>query len=120
MSEKIKAVLIDPYKEEITDVEYSGDYKQIYKLIQADCFTAVSLGDNDDVFVDDEGLMKVGVFTKFFLIGGYPQPLAGYGLILGLNPDDGESVEAHHDAAYYAPKIKFLNVDAARVKSLLM
>lgn len=108
------AVLIDPYKEEITDVDYNGDYKQIYEHIKADCFTLVRLLDNDDVFVDDEGLLKVTKDTKFFMLKDYPQPLAGYGLILG-NDKEGESIAAHHTAEFYRPKVQFLDAQMVRV-----
>lgn len=109
----MQAVLIDPYKEEVTNVEYNGDYKQIYEHIQADCFTLVRLRDRDDVFVDDEGLLKVTGATKFFMIEDYPQPLAGYGLILG-NDGEGESVAAHHSVEFYRPKVQFFDVEAVR------
>ena len=110
----MQAVLIDPYKEEVTTVEYNGDYKQIYEHIKADCFTLVRLLDNDDVFVDDEGLLKVDANTKFFRIKDYPQPLVGYGLILGNN-EEGDSIAAHHTAEFYRPKVQFLDAQMVRV-----
>ena len=110
MSRIIKAVLIDPYKEEVTDIEYdASDYKNIYPLIHCDVFTVVRLEDDDDVLVDDEGLLKVIKDTKFFMLPNYAQPIAGYGLITGVNQDDGETIAAHHDANYYRHKIRFLN-----------
>jgi len=113
----IKAVLIDPYAEEVRDVIYDGNYKQIYEHIQAECFTLVRMRDNDDVFVDDEGLLHLTPETRFFMIPDYPTPLAGRGLILGNDLDttgEGESIDCHHDAAYYAPRVKFLTVQDAR------
>ena len=110
----MQAVLIDPYEEEVTTVDYNGDYKQIYKHIKADCFTLVRLLDNDDVFVDDEGLLKVDANTKFFRIKDYPQPLVGYGLILGNN-EEGDSIAAHHTAEFYRPKVQFLDAQMVRV-----
>lgn len=109
----MQAVLIDPYKEEITDVEYNGDYKQIYEHIKADCFTLVRLRDNDDLFVDDEGLLKVDANSKFFMLKDYAQPLVGYGLILGGDAD-GEPIAAHHTAEFYRPQIQFLDVQTVR------
>lgn len=112
----LKAVLIDPYKEEITDVEYdNSSYKNIYPLIQCEIFTIVKLADEDDVFVDDEGLLKVNNETKFFMLKDYPQPLAGYGLIVGADEETGESVSVHHDAAYYRSKIQFLDLEMIKV-----
>lgn len=116
MSRVIKAVLIDPYKEEVTDVEYdASNYKNIYPLLRCDIFTMIKLADEDDLFIDDEGLLKVNDETKFFMHDAYPQPLAGYGLIVGADEDTGDSVAVHHDAAYYRPRIRFLDVAMVQV-----
>lgn len=85
------AVLIDPFKREVTDIEYSGDWREIRTLIDCDIFTVAHIGDGNDVFVDDEGLLKDLYSTAFFAVDGYPQPLAGKGLVLGCD-DEGESV----------------------------
>ena len=86
----MKAYLIDPHTETITEVEYSGDYREIYKHIDAEIFTTAQFNKfGDTVFVDDEGLFKEE--QEFFLINGYPQPLAGKGLVLGCD-EEGESV----------------------------
>jgi hypothetical protein len=87
----MKAYLIDPVAKSITQVEYSGEYTNIYEHIQADCFDVVRVNDKgDSIFVDDEGLMKP---NAFFLHRNYPSPLAGRGLMLGLDYASGESVE---------------------------
>jgi len=81
----MRAILIDPFTRTIKEVDYNGDYRQIYTFIGADCFDLVShrVG---DIYVDDEGLMKEE--TAFFHIQDYPQPLAGKALILGVEVDD--------------------------------
>ena len=86
----MKAILIDPYAQEIVEVEYSGDYNDIYKFLQCDLFTTVYMPDTtDSIYVDDEGLYVEN--QRFFKFAGYPQPLAGMGLVLGCN-DEGDSV----------------------------
>jgi len=97
----MKAYLIDPFTKTISMVEYSGDYNEIYKLIECDTiykliecdtFTCADFNEfGDTVFVDDEGLIN-GKDQEFFLIGDYPTPLAGKALVLGTN-QEGESVE---------------------------
>lgn len=88
----MKAYLIDPFTQTVSEVEYSGDYREIYSLIDCDTFTCADFNPfGDTVFVDDEGLIN-GKPQEFFLIGDYPTPLAGKGLVLGTN-EDGESVE---------------------------
>lgn len=88
---KAQAFLIDPVAQSITEVTYTGHYTNIYTHLGIDTFTVVDLGfDNGDaVFVDDEGLLKSD--QRFFQIDGYPQPIAGRGLVLGTD-EEGESV----------------------------
>jgi hypothetical protein len=115
---RIKAVLIDPYAEEVRDVIYNGNYKQIHEHILADCFDVVRLSGYDDVYVDDEGLLKITPETKFFMLPDYPNPLAGRGLILGndmATTGEGESIDCHYDAAYYMRKVQFLDVEMLHV-----
>jgi hypothetical protein len=90
MSKIMNAYLIDPFTRTITEVNHNGDYREIYKLIGADCFDVVYLNRaNDCCYIDDEGLYVED--QKFFLYHGFGQPLAGKGLVLGTN-DEGDSV----------------------------
>lgn len=107
------AVLIDPYKNTVEDVTYNGDYRHIYELCQVRTFDFVPLQNTDDLFVDDEGLCNLTPETRFFVIEGDTQPLAGRGLILN-HDKDGESIAAKFDAAYYRPRVKFYSVDEVR------
>lgn len=86
----MKAILIDPFTQTITEVEHNGDYKQIYELIDAELFDSVRISENDFIFVDDEGLFQED--QAFFRVRGYPDPLAGKGLVLGASAI-GESVD---------------------------
>lgn len=86
----MKAFLIDPAKETITEVDYDGTLKHMYKLIGCDCVCTVTLNDkHDTIFLDDEGLYNA---DHFFRYDTYPNPLAGKGLVLGTDPH-GESIE---------------------------
>lgn len=90
----VKGILIDPFTDSVTEVEYV-DYKCIYKHIQCDSFDAAGLSNGDTAWVDDNGLSVPG--QQFFWIEDlYPYPLAGRGLILGVD-EEGESI---------APKLK--------------
>lgn len=97
----MKAYLIDPTNRSVTEVDYSGDFREIYRHIDAECFCAVYMavmddeGEHDptkpyDVFVDDEGLIN-GNPHGWFMLRGYPGLLRGKGLVLSHN-DHGESV----------------------------
>jgi hypothetical protein len=83
----MKAFLINPMDKTVSEVDYSGDYKDIYKLIDAELFDVVYIDGNNCVYVDDEGLFKND--QAFFQVG-YAM-LAGYGLVLGTD-DEGNSI----------------------------
>jgi hypothetical protein len=106
----MKAYLINPFDQTIIEVEHSGDYKEIYDLIQngGSPFDAVYFGsDRDSIFVDDEGLFKED--QRFFKLEGYNQPLAGRGLVLGCD-DEGETV---------APKITLSDLKGMILKGMI-
>ena len=105
----MKAILIDPFDESVSEVDYNGDYKEIYNLTDCDSFDVVSLDDINDIYVDDAGLLKNP--TRYFRIFSYTtmriSTLAGKGLILGHN-DEGESIATTLDVNEYAKTIQFL------------
>ena len=84
----MKAFIILPQSRSIEEVNYSGDYKQIYDLIGARAFDIARLYKNGDgAYVDDEGLYAENQF--FWIHRNYPSPLAGTALLLGCN-EEGE------------------------------
>lgn len=86
----MKAYLIDAKAKTVTEADYNGDYRHIYQLIGVDTFAVVCIDDSGNtVFIDDDGLLKDPRY--FFTLAGYPQPLAGNGLVLGTDAG-GESV----------------------------
>ena len=89
----MRAFLIDPFKQEITEINYTGDYRQIYDLIDAQTFDVARLNaKGDGIFVDDEGLYAED--QRFFQHKFYPNQLAGKGLVLGCDMNTGESAPA--------------------------
>lgn len=108
----MKAILIDPFKQSITEVDYSGDYQDIYKLIDCDTFTIAPISRlGDAIFVDDIGLFKPD--QAFFKHAKYPQPLAGKGLILGCD-EEGETVEPTVSLADVISAVRFVTIDEIR------
>lgn len=90
----MKAYLIDPTKRSVDEIDYDGTHDSMYKLLDVQLVDAVVLNEfNDAVFVDDEGLCYAPeevMRRGFFHVHGYPQHLAGRGLVLGTNAE-GES-----------------------------
>lgn len=105
----MRAILINPAEKAITEVEYSGNYKQIYEHIRASVFEIVSTAAPDGaevcVFVDEEGLLN-GNPHGWFTIEGNAQPLRGRGLVLGCD-DQGESIASPLDVEQVAAMVRF-------------
>jgi hypothetical protein len=99
--------LIDPFKREVTEVHFAGDYKQIYPLIDCDCFDIARINEHGDgICVDDEGLYREE--QAFFYFTDYPQPLAGKGLVLGCRASDGETIAPTITLEQLKAKVKFV------------
>ena len=85
----MKAYLIDPEKKEVTEVEYSGDYKDIYRLIDCSTFEIVGITPKGDgIYVDEEGLYadrKHLWSFKGILFNNHLFNLINKGLVLGSN-----------------------------------
>lgn len=103
----MKAFLIDPARFVIEPVDIHPDNAahQIYAHIGCDRFDAVYLDNHDTLYVDDEGLLKPQ--HHFIILDGYPQPLAGKGLLLGATPH-GDNADAHISLQQLTDKITFM------------
>lgn len=88
----MKAFFINPSIQNITTVDYDGDWRKINRMIDAirGNFDVVRLYENGDAaFVDDEGLYVEN--QQFWIHRNYPTPLAGKSLLLGTD-DKGDSI----------------------------
>lgn len=105
----MRAILIDPKNKSVSEVEYDGNYKSIYKLIDCGTFTVIQIDETESIIIDDEGLFKSLDSQEpddFFLWEGYNQPLAGKGLILGVDRE-GESVATKLTVEEVKAKVSF-------------
>ena len=104
----MKAYLINPIKEEISVVDYNGDFHQILKFIEAELFDAVYPFKNaDTIYVDDMGLMKpINHYFQVKCDNGSSQDLFGLGLVLGSNKE-GESIDAQTTLEELKKRITF-------------
>ena len=90
----MRAILINPEDKTVTEVDYSGDYKDIYKLIGCSTFDVVRTSTSSDgIYIDDEGLYAPIQFKWQFTFDNAYEPikLVNKGLVLGCN-DEGDSV----------------------------
>ena len=82
----MKGILINPFDETIKEVVYTGDYREIYDLVECRTFDAVRLNNEDDMYIDDEGLLVNN--QRFFSIRG--GNYGGKALLLS-HDDEGDS-----------------------------
>lgn len=111
----MRAILIDPKTRTITEVEYDGNYKSIYRLIDCDTFTVVQIDDINSIFVDDNGLLNNPRY--FFIWKGYAQPLANKGLILGCD-EEGESIATNLSLGYVERHVRFTELSVQGFKPI--
>jgi hypothetical protein len=102
----MKALLINPIDKTIEEVEYDGDYKQIYKYIDASPFGVVDIPNDDTIYIDDEGLYKDN--QHFFIHKDVPTPLGGKALVLGADHDTGDSTSVHATRKELKHRITFI------------
>jgi pyoverdine/dityrosine biosynthesis protein Dit1 len=115
---KIKAILIDVEAQELRYVEVNKDngsaLKSMYKHIGCDLVDVINIDEQNDLFVDEEGLLKLDENSKFFLFDGFPQPLAGNGLILGLDAEEGDTIATTLTLEEIAEKVLFTDIHTLR------
>ena len=108
----MRAILIDPFTREITEVEHNDDFRQIYEFIGADAFDAARLEDGQIIYVDDEGLFRDD--QKFWSIEG--RVLAGKGLVLGVNAA-GESIAAVGSIEEWRERIRWRKLKFVEIQT---
>jgi hypothetical protein len=102
----MRAILINPYDRSVTEVETSGSTEgqpgapSIYDAMsvpqhRVELFTVIELeaaggGLYPTLYLDDEGLLAPG--RALWRLKGYPSALAGCGLILGSDPESGDTI----------------------------
>lgn len=105
----MKTILIDPETRTVTAIEIAGGLESYYETIGCDLID-FARADDVDVIVDDEGLFKEN--KHFFGIHGYPKPLAGKALLVGVN-DEGDTIDCPIALEEAVRRIVFLRAVAA-------
>ena len=103
-----RGILIDVVNEQVVEVEWKN-LRDVYKLLNCSLVEHVSIDEVNGVYVDEEGLLKLTLDSKFFRMNGYPQPLSGNGLVVGTN-DYGESVDTTLSVEDVKGMVTFLDI----------
>ena len=102
-----KCILIDVENETIEEVIIGEGIQPIYDVLKCELFECVYIDDVNSIYVDEEGLLKLTMDTKFFSIEGGYQPYAGNGLIMGTDFNTGESIDTTLTLEEVKSKVKF-------------
>ena len=89
----MKAFKIDSANQTVTevDVDEKNVLADLYKHVGCEMVEiACRIDDDNEIYVDEEGLLKNGPIIGFSYKGAH-QPFAGNGLVLGCNDETGES-----------------------------
>jgi len=114
----MKAVLINVHNETVQQVEVDDRsvLKDWYKHVGCQVVTVAHyFNDKDSVLVDDEGLFNLDEDSKFFSVKGGHQPFSGNGLVVGVNPENGESVGPHIGVEEIRSMVKFHTLNEVRL-----
>ena len=105
-----KGILIDVHNREIKEVVIEDNIDSIYEQIKCDTFDVVQIHEENDVYVDDNGLNNLNERSMFFQYKGCHQPLSGNGLILGIDHESGESIDTTLTIDEVKKNVKFLTL----------
>ncbi len=108
-----RGILIDTENRTITEVEVvrneeGSQLPSIYNHVKCSIVEVVTYNDENDVYVDEEGLLNVNEDTKFFKLKNYPQPIAGNGLIMGFDDETGENGDTDLTIAEVVSMVSFM------------
>lgn len=117
MTKTIKAVFVNADKRVVEDVEIERGLQSMYDMIGCRLVELVRLSHDDDLFVDEEGLLSIEPTSPMFRIGD--ATLAGNGIILGGNNETGESCDVHRNADHYRSLITFTHAAADATRRML-
>ncbi len=109
----MKAIKIDVEKKQVYEVDYSGDFHDIYTLIGNGCrmFTCpVSYENNDGLFCDDEILLHPVNIKGAFIYPEWEVPLINNAVIIGCD-DEGDAIEVKSTVEEIAKDIKWISLD---------
>lgn len=103
----MRAILIDPFKHEVSHVDTDAGLDDLYRILQVDLITVFPVGAGHAMILDDEGLLRPKETQEYFALKGAEQPFAGRALILA--DVMGESRDATLPLRAVQDKVVFLN-----------
>ena len=105
----MKAIKIDVRNKTVSIIDLKKGFRNTQKELECELFTCIGLPKNDALYIDDEGLLKEEPIGAF-MIGSYPQPLSGHGLIIGTDEETGESQDCQSTLEEIKKSVRFIPV----------
>jgi hypothetical protein len=100
--ENYKAILIDPFKREITEIETTGIFEDMYAQLTCDMLEFVRLSAADVIWVDEEGAFKA--IKRYFYFDS--MRLSGRAMVLGMSRG-GQIHDAQMDLETIQERVRF-------------
>ena len=101
----MKGILINPFDTTIKEVVYTGDYREIYDLVDCTTFDCVRIYETQDMYIDDEGLFKNN--QRYFRMVEIGANYGGKALLLS-HDDEGETTSTNLDLQMVQDMIEWL------------
>lgn len=103
---KIRAVFIDSINKTVSEgfVASLGD---LQKAVDGYIERGTTLDNGDEVYVDEEGLIKG--LEEFFYIPGAHQPFAGSAVIVGQGDENGDFTDAKSTVEEIKKSVQFMS-----------
>ena len=100
----MRVILVNPFDETVKEAVYGGDFREIYDLIEGRTFTVQMIDEDNDLYLDDEGLLVQGPqrYFEYKNLGTF----AGKGLIMA-HDDEGDSKATTLDLIEVSSMIEF-------------
>ena len=112
----MKAIFINARDKRVEQVDIDPGLEELYKKLDVRVITVAYSQDPaiaDDLIVDDEALLKdVSDLPGGFWTDFYPsQPLMGNALMMGVDPETGESTDCTVTLEEITKRVRFLTDD---------
>ena len=110
---KMKAILINPENQTITEIDIKKGINPIYKALDCDTFAAPVTYDNGDtMYCDDEGLFKEQ--KGGIIMPDWAYMIVGKILVLGCDNETGESKDVETPVDFFKKHIIWKSEDEVK------
>ena len=117
MSNKIRAIIIDPFEREISETEIENNLEGLKSAIGDHWIELVRINGQNDMYVDEEGLFREN--QQFFVMSGSQRkvPIAGKAVVVGSDTSTGEQINCNMPLDVIKEMVSFHSVLEMQIMS---